>query len=162
MEVGYSQDSRTPAVFDLSKYLRFGNNTIALQVYKYSDGSYFEDQDFWRLAGVFRNVNLYWTPEILVRDVFLKPTLVNGYRDGKLDAEVVVENPTDMPRGFKLKGFLFDGKKRLSVAETSKSLDSKNSPSANGTSRAFRESGSGARKRQTSTLSCSNLKRPPE
>lgn len=125
MEVGYSQDSRTPAVFDLSKYLRFGNNTIALQVYKYSDGSYFEDQDFWRLAGVFRNVNLYWTPEILVRDVFLKPTLVNGYRDGKLDAEVVVENPTDMPRGFKLKGFLFDGKKRLSVAETSKSLDSK-------------------------------------
>lgn len=124
-EVGYSQDSRTPAVFDLSKYLRFGKNTIALQVYKYSDGSYFEDQDFWRLAGIFRDVTLYWTPEILVRDVFLKPALANEYRDGRLDAEIVVENPTDMPRGFRLKGMLYDGRKLLSVAESAKSVDSK-------------------------------------
>ena len=126
-EVGYSQDSRTPAVFELSKYLRFGKNTIALQVYKYSDGSYFEDQDFWRLSGIFRNVTLLWTPEILVRDAFFKPTLVNDYRDGKLDVEIIVENPTDMPRGFKLKGKLYDGKKLLSEAETTASIDTKKS-----------------------------------
>lgn len=124
-KVGYSQDSRTPAVFELSKYLRFGKNTIALEVFKYSDGSYFEDQDFWRLAGIYRNVTLSWTPEILVSDVFLKPQLENNYLDGKLDAEIVVANPTDMPRGIKLKGMLYDNGKLISIADTTKSVDSK-------------------------------------
>ncbi|MFR6034056.1 MAG: sugar-binding domain-containing protein [Bacilli bacterium] len=49
-KVGYSQDSRTPATFDITQYLALGKNTVAVEVYKYSDGSYFEDQDFWRLA----------------------------------------------------------------------------------------------------------------
>lgn len=53
-KVGYSQDSRTPAEFDVTKYLKDGENLLAVEVYRYSDGSYLEDQDFWRLSGIFR------------------------------------------------------------------------------------------------------------
>ena len=126
-QIGYSQDARTPATFDLSKYLRMGKNTIALKVYKYSDGSYFEDQDFWRLAGIFRDVSLVWTPEIRIKDVFLKPTLINEYRDGKLFANILIDNPTEMSRGFKITGELFDGKKKISVAQDSKVIDANKS-----------------------------------
>ncbi|MDB4653194.1 hypothetical protein OAE39_02865, partial [Akkermansiaceae bacterium] len=57
-KVGYSQDSRTPAEFDLTTFLNEGENTIAVEVYRYSDGSYLECQDFWRLSGIFRDVYL--------------------------------------------------------------------------------------------------------
>lgn len=99
-KVGYSQDSRTPATFDITQYLALGKNTVAVEVYKYSDGSYFEDQDFWRLAGIFRDVTLMWQPDIALRDVFNKATLKNNYRDGSLDTELLVSNPTGIRRGF--------------------------------------------------------------
>ncbi|MGA0845407.1 MAG: sugar-binding domain-containing protein, partial [Luteolibacter sp.] len=57
--VGYSQDSRTPAEFEISSYLQPGNNTLAVQVFQHSDGSYLEDQDMWRLSGIFRDVYLW-------------------------------------------------------------------------------------------------------
>lgn len=58
--IGYSQGSRTPAEFEISKYLQPGTNHIAVEVYRWSDGSYLEDQDFWRLSGIYRDVYL-WT-----------------------------------------------------------------------------------------------------
>ncbi|MGE5943191.1 MAG: sugar-binding domain-containing protein, partial [Flavobacteriales bacterium] len=60
-KVGYSQGSMTPAEFDITPYLQKGNNTLAVEVYQWSDGSYLEDQDFWRLSGIFRDVYLYAT-----------------------------------------------------------------------------------------------------
>ena len=91
-KVGYSQDSRTPAVFKLNKYLQPGENTIAVEVYRYCDGSYLEDQDFFRLSGIFRNVQLYTTGKTHMRDVALHPTLDKNYKNGELFADVQLIN----------------------------------------------------------------------
>ncbi len=91
-KVGYSQDSRTPAVFNITKYLRAGENTLAVEVYRYCDGSYLEDQDFWRLSGIFRDVNLYTTGTTHMRDVAVHPQLDSDYKDGRLVADVELVN----------------------------------------------------------------------
>lgn len=91
-KVGYSQDSRTPAIFDLTKYLQPGDNTLAVEVYRYSDGSYLEDQDMFRLSGIFRDVLLYATNKIHVRDAALHATLDKDYRHGQLAADVELVN----------------------------------------------------------------------
>jgi beta-galactosidase len=67
-KVGYSQDSYLPAEFRATPYLKPGENTIAVEVYRWSDGSYLEDQDFWRLSGIFRDVMLYAVPAVWLRD----------------------------------------------------------------------------------------------
>ncbi|MCP5535694.1 MAG: DUF4981 domain-containing protein [Akkermansiaceae bacterium] len=74
-KVGYSQDSRTPAEFNLTPYLQDGANTIAVEVYRYSDGSYLECQDFWRLSGIFRDVYLTSSPQTDLKDFTVEATL---------------------------------------------------------------------------------------
>lgn len=86
--VGYSEDSKMPAEFNISKYLKRGKNTIAVEVYRWSDGSYLEDQDFWRLSGIQRSVYLHSRPKTFIRDFFAVADLVNGYSDGKLNIDV--------------------------------------------------------------------------
>ena len=70
--VGYSQGSMTPHEFDVSKYIKAGENNIAVEVYKYSDGTYLEDQDMWFFAGIYRDVYIYNLPESHIVDVFAK------------------------------------------------------------------------------------------
>lgn len=70
--IGYSEDSFTPAEFDLSKAIIQGENKLAVQVFQYSSGSWLEDQDFWRFSGIFRDVYLYTIPQVHVEDVFIK------------------------------------------------------------------------------------------
>jgi len=70
-KVGYSQESRTPAIFNLTQYLKPGENVLAAEVYRWSDGSYLEDQDFWRLSGIFRDVFLFAEPSVSIRDFFV-------------------------------------------------------------------------------------------
>lgn len=83
--VGYSEDSFTPAEFDLSPYVRQeGENKLAVEVYQRSTGGWLEDQDFWRFSGIFREVYLYTVPQIHVRDLFLRTELDSSYRDGVL------------------------------------------------------------------------------
>ena len=72
--VGYSQGSMEPSEFNVTSYLKEGENQIAIEVYKYSDGSYLEDQDFWRFGGIHRDVLLYHTPDIRLRDVAIRTT----------------------------------------------------------------------------------------
>ena len=91
-KVGYSQDSRTPAVFDISKYVRRGKNSISVEVYKLSDGSYMEDQDFWRLSGIYRHVTLFKRPDVFVRDFFNRAGLENNYKDGTLQTDIDLKN----------------------------------------------------------------------
>lgn len=91
-KVGYSQDSRTPAIFDLTKYLQAGDNLIAVEVYRHSDGSYLEDQDMFRLSGIFRDVSLYAASKLHVRDTALHATLDKDYRHGQLCADVELVN----------------------------------------------------------------------
>ena len=74
-EVGYSQGSRLPAEFDITPYVRLGENTLAVRVYRWSDGSYLEDQDFWRLSGIYRDVYLWSAPPVHVRDFGIRTDL---------------------------------------------------------------------------------------
>ena len=80
--VGYSQGSRTPAEFNIGKYLRQGTNQLAVEVYRWSDGSYLEDQDFWRLSGIFRDVCLWSVPAVHIRDFKVQSTLTDDYKKG--------------------------------------------------------------------------------
>ena len=73
-KVGYSQGSMEPSEFNVTPYIKEGENQIAVEVYKYSDGSYLEDQDFWRFGGIHRDVLLYHTPDIRLRDVAVRTT----------------------------------------------------------------------------------------
>lgn len=86
--VGYSEDSKVAAEFNISKYLKPGKNLIAMQVMRWCDGSYFEDQDFWRLTGIAREVYLYARPKLHAADIRLNAALENNYQDGVLKYKV--------------------------------------------------------------------------
>lgn len=87
--VGYSEDSKVSAEFDLTKYLTpVKENLIAMQVMRWCDGSYLEDQDFWRFTGIAREVYLYARPQAHIADLFITPDLVNNYQDGTLEVKL--------------------------------------------------------------------------
>lgn len=87
--VGYSEDSKVSAEFDLTKYLTPGKeNLIAMQVMRWCDGSYLEDLDFWRFTGIAREVYLYARPQAHIADLFITPDLVNNYQDGTLEVKL--------------------------------------------------------------------------
>lgn len=88
--IGYSEDSRLPAEFDITKYLKKGKNDLAVEVYRYSDGSYLEGQDYWKYSGIERGVSLIARPKVRVEDFILKADLKNGYKDGDFSLDVVL------------------------------------------------------------------------
>ena len=91
--VGYSEDAKTNSEFDITEFVHFGKaNLIALQVFKWSDGSYFECQDFWRLSGIERDITLYVQPKTHILDYKVVADLDSTYKNGILDVEVTVEN----------------------------------------------------------------------
>ena len=91
-KVGYAEDSCTQSEFDITKHLRKGENTMAVQVYRWSTGSYLENQDFIRISGIFRDVFLYSKAEVELRDIFIKPTLSADFKSGSLEVEATVRN----------------------------------------------------------------------
>jgi beta-galactosidase len=91
-QVGYSQGSRLPAEFNITPYVRSGENILAARVYRYSDGSYLEDQDYWRLSGIYRDVYLWAAPSVHVRDFFVRTDLDKAYRGGVLGVRAKVRN----------------------------------------------------------------------
>ena len=101
--VGYSEDSKAEAEFNLTKFLVPGKkNLIAMQVMRWCDGSYLEDQDFWRLTGIAREVYLYATPQAHVKDIFITPDLENNYKDGSLSVVVSTEKASGSTIGYEL------------------------------------------------------------
>ncbi len=90
--IGYNQDSKTPVEFNITKYLRPGENSIAIEVYRWSDGSYLECQDFWRLSGIEREVYLWVRPQLHIRDFFVKASLDDQYLHGNLELELELQN----------------------------------------------------------------------
>ncbi len=84
VQIGYSEGSRTPAEFDVTEALRPGENTVAVEVYRWSDGSYLEDQDMWRLSGIYRDVFLYSTADVRISDFAVRTELDPNYRDAEL------------------------------------------------------------------------------
>ncbi|HEV3471175.1 MAG TPA: glycoside hydrolase family 2 TIM barrel-domain containing protein [Pyrinomonadaceae bacterium] len=108
--VGYSEDSRLPAEFNVTKYVRPGENTLAVEVYRFSDGSYLEDQDFWRLSGIFRDVELVSRAPLHVRDFYARTHLDAEYRDARLAVSAKVRNAAGADRRFTLEAGLFDAR----------------------------------------------------
>lgn len=94
-KVGFSVNSRNAAEFDLTKYLKPGKNMIAVEVYQYSSGTWLEDQDMWRLHGIFRNVTLWSAPQVHIRDFFVKTDLDKDYKDATLDISAKIKNYSD-------------------------------------------------------------------
>ena len=108
-KVGYSQGSMTPAEFNITKYLREGINILAVEVYRWSDGSYLEDQDMWRLSGIYRNVYLFSTPKLHIRDFFVYCDLDKKYKDASLKLKVKIHNYSENRlNGYKLETVLLD------------------------------------------------------
>lgn len=94
-KVGFSVNSRNAAEFDLTTYLKPGKNMIAVEVYQYSSGTWLEDQDMWRLHGIFRNVTLWSAPQVHIRDFFVKTDLDKEYKDATLDVTAKIKNYDD-------------------------------------------------------------------
>ncbi|CTP82613.1 beta-galactosidase/beta-glucuronidase [Xanthomonas translucens pv. phlei] len=104
--VGYSEDSKLPAEFDVTAQLRPGRNSVAIEVYRWSDGSYLEDQDFWRVSGIERDVYLLATPQTWLRDFFARATLDARYVGGALDVDVGLLHAA---KGTRVTATLLDG-----------------------------------------------------
>lgn len=91
-KIGYSQGSKLPAEFNLTPYIRQGTNTLAIEVYRWSDGSYLECQDFWRISGIERDVYLYAIPKVHIRDFFVRAGLDANYTNGELEVDIEIKN----------------------------------------------------------------------
>jgi beta-galactosidase len=109
-EVGYSEGSRTPAEFDLTPYLKSGENLLAVEVYRYSDGSYLECQDFWRMSGIFRDVWLIGRPLVYLRDFWVRTELDEAFKDAELLVDPEVGNRTEERKSYSLELQLLDPK----------------------------------------------------
>lgn len=114
--VGYSQGSRNPSEFDITKFLHFGkNNSISVKVYQWTDGTYLEDQDMWWLSGIFRDVSLIARDKIHIKDFFIQTDLDNNYENSTLSIETVIKNTLDIDNeGIKLEYKLLDNKEIIS------------------------------------------------
>ena len=108
-EAGYSQGSMEPAEFRITPYLKDGQNQIALKVMKYSDGSYLEDQDMWRIAGIHRGIELYATPKIRIADFGVRTLLDKDYKDAELviDPKLAVFD-SERGTGYRITAMLYD------------------------------------------------------
>jgi beta-galactosidase len=105
-KVGFSKDSRTPATFDISRFLRPGENLMAVEVFRWNDGSYLEDQDFWRLSGIFRDVYLWSTPKLHMRDFRVTTELSRVQPNATLNVEVELRNLTGADAAAKVEAVL--------------------------------------------------------
>ncbi|MFD2828508.1 glycoside hydrolase family 2 TIM barrel-domain containing protein [Leeuwenhoekiella polynyae] len=108
-KVGYNEDAKTPSEFDITSFVKPGENELAVEVYRWSDGTYLEDQDFWRLSGIERDVYLYATPQAYIADVFFKAGLDSTYTAGILGASVSLVNESLSSRKLQLQLKLYDG-----------------------------------------------------
>ncbi|MDP4270045.1 MAG: glycoside hydrolase family 2 TIM barrel-domain containing protein [Bacteroidota bacterium] len=91
-KVGYSENSMSPAEFDITRYIHKGENKLAVEVYKYSDGSYMEDQDIWRLGGIFRDVDLIARPKVFIGDYFIKAIPDKTYANANVSIDLSLDN----------------------------------------------------------------------
>jgi beta-galactosidase len=94
--VGFDKGSMTSGEWDLTKYVQSGTNRIAVKVVRWCDGTYLEDQDMWRFSGIYRDVYLYATPVVHIRDFFVRTDLDNNYKDAELNLDARIRNNDDV------------------------------------------------------------------
>ncbi len=126
-KVGYSEGSKTPAEFKITKYLKKGKNSIMVQVIRWSDGTYIEDQDFWRLSGIERDVFLYAQPKQAIRDFFVKTQLNKDLNESSVDIEVDIKNYSEIDSKVKVISKLYDKNSKLVSTSQSESEVNANS-----------------------------------
>ncbi|WP_179021785.1 glycoside hydrolase family 2 TIM barrel-domain containing protein [Winogradskyella forsetii] len=119
--IGYSEDSRLPTHFDVTPFLKEGKNDLAVQVYRFSDGSYLEDQDHWRLSGIHRDVYLTAAPKVQLYDFFVKTDLDANYEDASLQIRPRIKRFEDVDlKGYTLSAQLYDETGKLVAVEDDK------------------------------------------
>ncbi|MFI3285153.1 MAG: glycoside hydrolase family 2 TIM barrel-domain containing protein [Rikenellaceae bacterium] len=119
VEVGYSQDSCLAAEFDITDYIKEGNNRVAVQVFKWSDGSYLEDQDMWRLSGIYREVMLLAQPKISINDISIRAELDDNYKNGSIEIRPSIwmdDNNANL-EGWKITAQLYDAEQNAIFAD---------------------------------------------
>lgn len=110
--IGYSEDSRTPAEFDITARVKSGPNVLALEVYRWSDGSYLEDQDMFRLSGIYRDVYLWSPPQQHIRDFEVRTDLDAAYHDATLTIALAIGNAADRSASLRVAAELLDERGR--------------------------------------------------
>jgi beta-galactosidase len=117
-KVGFSVNSRNAAEFDITKYVKPGKNMVAVEVYRFTSGTWLEDQDMWRLSGIFRNVTVWSAPQQHIRDFFVKTDLDDQYRNANVEVIAKVKNyGTKATNANKLTATLYDGLKAVNTAQ---------------------------------------------
>lgn len=119
--VGYSEGSKTPAEFHINKYLKEGKNDLSVQVLRWSDASYLEDQDFWRLSGIDRDAYLYATNKATIKDYTVVADLDETYTNGKFRLDLELANTGKKQKGTQVEITLLDGAQE--VFKVNQSLD---------------------------------------
>jgi len=107
-KLGYSEDSRTPAEFNVTPHLKPGVNLLAVEVYRFGDGAFLEDQDMWRMSGIFRDVYLWSAPDRRLRDFEVRTNLDDAYRDATLVVKAALANASAQPSKVSVTAALFD------------------------------------------------------
>lgn len=108
--VGYSQGSMTPHEFDITKVLKKGENVITAKLYRFSDGSYLEDQDMWWLCGIYRDVYLFAEPKVCLRDFYFKTDFDDTYTDSNVTLNMYFNNYNNIRGKIKVSAKLIDSK----------------------------------------------------
>ncbi len=123
--IGYSQGSKLPSEFNITKAAKSGKNTIALQIFRWTDGSYLECQDFWRISGIERSLYVYAQPKVRIVDFELISILDGAYKDGVLDVNIGLKNHLSKEQKIEISYKLYDTNKKI-LANDSKSFLVKN------------------------------------
>ena len=118
--VGYSQGSKLPSEFNVTPFAKPGKNTIAIQIFRWTDGSYLECQDFWRISGIERSVYVYAQPKLRIKDFEVVSNLDGAYKNGLLDLDVVIENHVLKNKKSQVAFKLYDSNDKLITSKSSK------------------------------------------
>ena len=123
-ELGFNEGANEPAEYNITRFLKKGTNTLAVLVTKYSAGTYLEDQDFWRLSGIFRDVYLMAVPEVHLHDYFITADLDNNYRDAQLNISAEIKNyASKAAENYSVRATLFDkNRKQIATAFSSEKV----------------------------------------
>lgn len=116
-KVGYKEDSKTPSEFDITPYIKSGKNQVSIEVYRWSDGSYLEDQDFFRLSGIERDVYLFARPKVDIQDFKLNGSLENNYKDGIFTGTVFLGNKEKKQGKYEVEIQIKEGSKTIFKAQ---------------------------------------------
>lgn len=117
--VGYSQGSKLPTEFDITPFAKSGNNTIAIQIFRWTDGSYLECQDFWRISGIERSVYIYAQPKVRIKDFEVVSNLDDAYKNGLLDLDVVIESHLSKNQKSQVVFKLYDANDKVIATQSS-------------------------------------------